>query len=508
MTIAKKDYILSLDQGTTSSRAVLFDHGGNIIGIARKELHQIYPEQGWVEHDPQEIWSGQMSVISEIMAKTSVNGKEIKGIGITNQRETTILWNRKTGIPVYNAIVWQDRRTAEHCDKLIVLGKQEFIQRKTGLIPDAYFSATKIRWILDNVKGVQKEAENGNICFGTVDSWLLWKLSSGKIHATDVTNASRTMLFNIHTMEWDNELLDLFAIPRSILPEVRSCSEIFGYTDPALTGFKVPVAGIAGDQQAALYGQMCFDEGMVKNTYGTGCFMIMNTGNKPVDSKNMLLTTIAWKIGNKINYGIEGSVFIAGAIIQWLRDGLRILDSADQSEEVALSVSDNGGIVVVPALSGLGAPYWDPYARGTIIGITRGTERGHIVRAAIESIAFQVKDVMDAMQSDFGKPIRELRVDGGASANNLLMQFQADILGIEVLRPEVMETTALGAAYMAGLATGFWENEAEIREQRNVSGHFTPSIDAKIRACYLENWDKALNRSRGWAGKREAERGK
>lgn len=494
----KKGYILALDQGTTSSRAVLFDHDGKIAGIARKEVPQIYPKQGWVEHDPQEIWSGQMSVISEIMAKTGITGRDVEAIGITNQRETTILWDKNTGLPVYNAIVWQDRRTADFCDKLKAAGKQEFIRSKTGLIPDAYFSATKINWILNNVQGVKERAAKGDICFGTVDSWLMWKLSNGKIHATDVTNASRTMLYNIHNLEWDTELLNLFDIPLSILPEVKSCSEIYGITDPEITGFSVPVSGVAGDQQAALFGQMCTEEGMVKNTYGTGCFLLMNTGNRRVESKNMLLTTIAWKIGNKVNWGLEGSVFIAGAIIQWLRDGLQIIDTTEQSEEVALSVPDNGGIVVVPALSGLGAPYWDPYARGTIIGITRGTQRGHIVRAALESIAFQVKDVLDAMQSDFGKPIKELKVDGGASVNDLLMQFQSDILGINVIRPEIMETTALGVAYMAGLATGFWADINEIQQKGKTVKCYEPSIDTASKAFYLRNWEKAINRSMGW----------
>jgi glycerol kinase len=496
--MAENKYILALDQGTTSSRAVLFDHDARIAGIARKEVPQIYPQQGWVEHDPQEIWSGQMSVVSEIMAKTGITGRDIEAIGITNQRETTILWDRKTGLPVYNAIVWQDRRTADYCDKLKAEGKQKLIRSKTGLIPDAYFSATKISWILENVQGVKEKAAKGDICFGTVDSWLIWKLSNGRIHATDVTNASRTMLYNIHILAWDAELLSLFNIPFSILPEVKSCSEIYGETDPEITGFSVPVSGVAGDQQAALFGQMCTEEGMVKNTYGTGCFLLMNTGDKPVESKNMLLTTIAWKMGNKVNWGLEGSVFIAGAIIQWLRDGLQIIDTAEQCEEAALTVPDNGGIVVVPALSGLGAPYWDPYARGTIIGITRGTERGHIVRAALESIAFQVKDVLDAMQSDFGKPIKELKVDGGASVNNLLMQFQSDILGIKVIRPEIMETTALGVAYMAGLATGFWNDINEIQQKGKTLKYYVPSIDTNSKAFYLRNWEKAINRSMGW----------
>jgi glycerol kinase len=493
----KSEYILALDQGTTSSRAILFNRAGEISGMAKKELSQIYPDKGWVEHDPDEIWSSQAAVISEVIARKKVSGSQLTAIGITNQRETTILWDRNTGNPVYNAIVWQDRRTASLCDDLISEGYGDMIRERTGLIPDAYFSATKIGWILDNIPGVRERAEAGEICFGTVDSWLLWKLSGGVIHATDVTNASRTMLFNIHTLKWDRDLIKLFRIPESILPTVKSCSEIYGYTDPHIIGYKVPIAGVAGDQQAALFGQLCIDEGMVKNTYGTGCFMIMNTGTKPVFSDNRLLTTIAWKIGKKVVYGLEGSVFIAGAAIQWLRDGLEIIKDAPSSETLAKSVYDNGGVSFVPALSGLGAPHWDPYARGTITGITRGTTRGHIARAALESIAFQVRDVLIAMEGDAGKRLLQLRVDGGASENNLLMQFQSDILGIEVVRPAVMETTGLGAAFLAGLAVGFWKSIEELRKQWTPESTFCPEMKKSIVEEHLANWNDALGRAMG-----------
>lgn len=469
-----------------------------MVGISKKEFTQLYPRPGWVEHDPSEIWSSQASVISELMAKKGISGEYIDSIGITNQRETTIVWDRESGDPVYNAIVWQDRRTAPVCDKLIADGHSDTIMKRTGLIPDAYFSATKLIWILDNVEGVRERAEKGELCFGTVDSWLLWKITGGQEHATDVTNASRTMMYNIHTLEWDNHLLELFNIPEAMLPEVRSCSEVYGVSDERITGYKIPVAGIAGDQQAALFGQLCLDKGMVKNTYGTGCFMILNTGNEAVVSSNRLLTTIAWMIGDKVTYGLEGSVFIAGAAIQWLRDGLEIIKSAPESEKLASEVDDNGGVYFVPALAGLGAPHWDPYARGTITGITRGTSRGHISRAALESIAFQVRDVLIAMQKDFGSKLSGLRVDGGACENDLLMQFQSDILGIDVIRPAVMETTALGAAYLAGLATGYWDSIDTLKEQWHVDKSFNPGMNERLVKNHLLNWRKALERAKGW----------
>ena len=489
---------MSLDQGTTSSRAILFNQEGRIEALARKEFTQIYPRPGWVEHDPKEIWSSQASVVSELMARKGIRGNNIDSIGITNQRETTILWDRSTGEPVYNAIVWQDRRTAPDCDKLIADGHTETIMKRTGLIPDAYFSATKVRWILDNVKGAREKAEKGELCFGTVDSLLLWKLTGGQEHATDVSNASRTMMYNIHTLEWDSHLLELFNIPDAILPEVRSCSEVYGVTDEHITGYRIPVAGIAGDQQAALFGQLCLDKGMVKNTYGTGCFMILNTGDEPVVSSNRLLTTIAWMIGDKVSYGLEGSVFIAGAAIQWLRDGLELIKTAPDSEKLASSVDDNGGVYFVPALAGLGAPHWDPYARGTLTGITRGTTKGHIARAALESIAFQVRDVLVAMQRDFGSNVAELRADGGASENDLLMQFQSDILGIDVVRPQVMETTALGAAYFAGLATGYWDSIDSIKNLSESNQSFSPAMKNEVLEAHLSNWQKALERAKGW----------
>lgn len=489
-------YILAIDQGTTSSRAILFDHSGGVAAVARRELTQIYPVPGWVEHDPDEIWSGQAAVISEVMARKRVTGTSLVAAGITNQRETTVLWDRESGNPVYNAIVWQDRRTANYCEELTESGYGEMIRERTGLIPDAYFSATKIKWILDNVPGVAARAAEGMICFGTVDSWLLWKMTGGSLHATDVTNASRTMLFNIHTMQWDDDLAELFGIPRSLLPEVRSCSEIYGYTMPHVTGHPVPVAGVAGDQQAALFGQFCLEEGMVKNTYGTGCFMILNTGSKPVSSSNRLLTTVAWKIGDSVSYGLEGSVFIAGAAIQWLRDGLGIIKDAPASEDLASSVPDAGGVAFVPALSGLGAPHWDPHARGIITGITRGTTAAHIARASLESIAFQVRDLLVAMENDSGRKIRELRVDGGASANGLLMQFQSDILGIEVVRPDVMETTAFGAACMAGLATGFWESAEELRSLPARHTTYSPAMDKRLLQQHLKRWRDAVDKAK------------
>lgn len=444
-------YILAFDQGTTSSRAIVFNQRGEAVAIAQKEFTQHFPQPGWVEHDAEEIWYTQLGVATEAVLKAGLSTQDIAGIGITNQRETAVVWDRTTHKPIAPAIVWQDRRTAAYCDQLKQEGHTEFIQKKTGLIPDAYFSATKLKWMLDNVDGAREKAEKGQLCFGTVDSWLLFKLTNGKVHATDVTNASRTMLFNIHTLQWDNKLLELFNIPKSVLPEVRSSSEVYGHTDHILTATDIPICGIAGDQQAALFGQMCTQPGMVKNTYGTGCFMLMNTGNQPILSKNNLLTTIAWKIGNDTQYALEGSVFIAGAVVQWLRDGLGVIRNSSEVEALAASVENNGGVYFVPAFAGLGAPYWNQYAKGTMMGITRGTTAAHIARASIESIAFQTMDVLNAMNADAGIDITELRVDGGATVNNLLMQFQSDMLKCKVVRPKITETTAAGAAFLAGL---------------------------------------------------------
>ncbi|MBP6445920.1 MAG: glycerol kinase GlpK [Saprospiraceae bacterium] len=485
-------YILSLDQGTTSSRAILFDHAGNIKGVAQKEFTQIFPQAGWVEHDPNEIWSTQIGVAAEVITKAGISVDQIAGIGITNQRETTVVWDRDTGEPIYNAIVWQDRRTAAYCDQLKAEGKAALIQQKTGLVIDAYFSATKIKWILDNVQDAREKAKQGKLCFGTIDTWLLWKLTHGKIHATDVSNASRTMLCNIHTLHWDGELQDIFDIPGNMLPQIRSSSEIYGYTDQIFTSARIPIAGIAGDQQAALFGQMCIEPGMVKNTYGTGCFMLLNTGEKAVISNNKLLTTVAWKIGDTVHYALEGSVFIAGAVVQWLRDGLKIIRSSDEIEALATSVESSDGVYIVPAFTGLGAPYWNQHARGTISGVTRGTTAAHIARASIESIAYQTLDVLQAMESDAGIQIRELRVDGGATVNNFLMQFQSDMLQCKVIRPAVTETTALGAAYLAGLATGFWKNIEEIKQQWQADTTFVPTIDEAKRGSLVEGWKKAV----------------
>lgn len=480
------DYILSLDQGTTSSRAIVFNHKGNIEAVAQKEFEQIYPQPGWVEHNPMEIWSTQLSVATEAIVKAGLNSKDIHAIGITNQRETTIVWDRETGLPVHNAIVWQDRRTSAYCDSM---RKQhgDMIRRKTGLIIDSYFSATKVRWILENVKGARDRANEGKLLFGTVDSWLIWKLSGGTTHVTDVTNASRTMLYNINTLQWDKELLELFAIPESMLPDVRSSSEVFCETAGNILAAKIPIAGIAGDQQAALFGQMCTKVGMVKNTYGTGCFMLMNIGDKPTISSNNLLTTIAWQINGKVTYALEGSIFIGGAVVQWLRDELGLISTSGDVEDLAAKVKDTGGVYMVPAFAGLGAPHWDQHARGTITGITRGTNSAHFARAALESIAYQTMDVLKAMEADAGTPIKELRVDGGATANNLLMQFQADILRCRVIRPKVTEVTALGSAYLAGLATGFWTSVEEIAEQWQVERNFEPAE--------IENYDELIN---GW----------
>ncbi|NLR89690.1 glycerol kinase GlpK [Flammeovirga agarivorans] len=493
----KHKFILSLDQGTTSSRAILFDHKGRINSIAQKEFKQIYPKPGWVEHDPKEIWSTQASVSAEVVAQAGLTGLDIAAIGITNQRETTIIWDTKTGKPIYNAIVWQDRRTAKFCDSL----KKKYskkIQEKTGLIIDAYFSASKINWLLNNVKGARQKAEKGLLKFGTVDSWLIWNLTRGKIHVTDVSNASRTMLFNIHDLKWDPELLKIFDIPESMLPEVKSSSEVYAKTATTLFASKIPISGIAGDQQAALFGQMCVNKGMAKNTYGTGCFIMMNTGKKAISSQNKLLTTIAWKIGDETNYALEGSVFVGGAAIQWLRDGLGIIKKAHHSEKIAKEVKDNGGVVFVPALTGLGAPYWDQYARGTILGITRGTEKGHIVRATLEAIALQSNDVLKAMEADVGKPTKELRVDGGASANNLLMQIQSDICQVDVVRPKDMETTALGAAFLAGLSIGYWDSIDEIQKIWEQEKIFSPKILEKECKKRIKSWKKAVKRSFSW----------
>ena len=492
-------YILSFDQGTTSSRAIIFDKTGSVKAIAQKEFTQIFPQPGWVEHNGNEIWSTQLGVAKKAIMKAGLSVRDIAGIGITNQRETTIVWDKHSRQPLYNAIVWQDRRTSEYCNELKKQGRAAKIQEKTGLVIDAYFSATKLKWILDNVSGARKKAEKGDLCFGTMDTWLLFNLTNGKVHATDVSNASRTMLFNIHTLQWDQELLNLFDIPSSVLPEVKSSSEVYGDTEALSPGIYVPVAGIAGDQQAALFGQMCINPGMVKNTYGTGCFMLMNTGNLPVSSKNNLLTTIAWQIGNQTTYALEGSVFIGGAVVQWLRDGLKIIKKASEVEKLALSVKDNGGVYFVPAFTGLGAPHWDQFARGTMLGITRGTTAGHIARASIESIAFQTLDVLHSMNADAFLSIKELRVDGGATANNLLMQFQSDILNCKVIRPKITETTALGAAYLAGLAIGFWKNINEIEKYWKAEKVFKPSMAAGARKKEMEKWMKAIRAAKLWA---------
>lgn len=491
--------VLSLDQGTTSSRSILFNHNGDIVALAQKEFEQIFPMPGWVEHDPEEIWSSQIGTIAEVVAKSGRTIQDIACIGITNQRETTVVWDRKTGKPVYNAIVWQDRRTSDYCQSLIDQGYSDTIREKTGLVVDAYFSATKLKWILDQIPGARERAEAGELAFGTIDTWLTWKLTSGKIHATDPSNASRTMLFNIHTLEWDDDLLSLFDIPGGILPEVRSSSEVYGMTDGIVPGSGIPISGIAGDQQAALFGQMCIHPGMVKNTYGTGCFMLMNTGTKAVVSENHLLTTIAWKIKDEVNYALEGSVFIAGAAVQWLRDGLKIIHTSGEVENLINDLDDSDGVYIVPAFAGLGSPYWNPFARGSIFGITRGTTQSHIAKATIDSIAFQTLDVLTAMESDASMKIKELRVDGGATVNEKLLQFQADILDTIVIRPKVLETTALGAAYMAGLAIGFWNSIAEIHTQWQVNRKFTPGMSTSDREEILNGWKRAVKASIYWA---------
>ena len=489
-----KQYILSLDQGTSSSRAIVFDEKGEICSVAQKEFRQIFPQSGWVEHDPHEIWASQASVIAEAIATIDINGLNIAGIGITNQRETTIVWDKETEEPVYNAIVWQDRRTSAYCDSLKAEGKTGFIRDKTGLILDAYFSATKIKWILDHVPGARERAEKGKLLFGTVDSWLIWRLTRGEVHVTDVTNASRTMLFNIHTLTWDEELLKLFHIPVSMMPEVKSSSEVYGHTKTTLFAHKVPIAGIAGDQQAALFGQMCIEPGMMKNTYGTGCFLLMNSGEKPIVSENNLLTTIAWKIGDKVNYALEGSIFVGGSVVQWLRDGLGVIKSSSEVEALAASVPDTNGVYFVPALTGLAAPWWDQYARGSISGISRGTTAAHIARAALEGIAFQTMYIVNAMVKDSGLPLKVLKVDGGAARNNLLMQFQADILNAPVIRPQVTETTALGAAYLAGLAVGYWSGIEDIKKQWQVDRRFEASGDAEKVEYAKQGWHNAVRR--------------
>jgi glycerol kinase len=502
-------YILALDQGTTSSRSMVFDKQGNVISVAQKEFRQIFSQPGWVEHDAEEIWSTQFGTMAEAVAKASITMKQIAGIGITNQRETTLVWERSTGKPIYNAIVWQDRRTAAFCDelkKMVVTVKtqnlaslSDVIKQKTGLVIDAYFSASKLKWILDSVTGARQKAENGELAFGTVDSWLVWKLSGGKIHVTDVSNASRTMLLNIHTAEWDDELLKIFTIPKSLLPEVKPSSKIYGVTGNIIPDSHLPIAGIAGDQQAALFGQLCTQPGMVKNTYGTGCFMLMNTGSKAFVSKNNLLTTIAWKIENEIEYALEGSVFIAGAVVQWLRDGLKIIRTSKEVEELATDVADTDGVYMVPAFAGLGAPHWNQHARGTMFGLTRGSTNAHIARAALESIAYQTYDVLKAMEADAGISIKELRVDGGATVNNALMQFQSDILNCKVVRPKITETTALGAAYLAGLAVGYWKNIDEIQEQWQIDKNFSPALSEEKRNELLKGWQRAVKASIAWA---------
>ena len=492
-------YILALDQGTTSSRAIVFDKKGEIKSTAQKEFKQIYPKAGWVEHDGNEIWSTQAGVAAEAITSAGLNGSNIAAIGITNQRETTLIWDRKTGKPVYNAIVWQDRRTSDYCDQLKNEGLAEKFREKTGLILDSYFSATKIKWILDNVEGVRERAKAGELAFGTMDTWLVWNFTRGETHITDVTNASRTMIYNIHEMKWDEELLEILDIPKNLLPEVRQSSEIYGKTKTTLFASEVPIAGIAGDQQAALFGQRCIDSGMVKNTYGTGCFMMMNTGEKPIKSNNNLLTTIAWQVNGKVEYALEGSIFIAGAVVQWLRDELGIIRKSADVEKLAASVNDNDGVYLVPAFAGLGAPHWDQHARGTMVGLTRGSNAGHIARAALEGIAYQALDVLKSMEADSGIDIKELRVDGGATANNLLMQFQSDILQAPVIRPKTLETTALGAAYLAGLAVGYWKDHNEINEQWQVDRRFEPEMEIKESERLIKGWDKALKAAKAWS---------
>ena len=493
-----KKYIMALDQGTTSSRAIIFDKDGGIVSLVQREFPQIFPKEGWVEHNPMSIWSTQIAACTEALMKIGGSWDEISCIGITNQRETVVVWDRETGIPVYNAIVWQCRRTAEYCQSLKDAGYTDLIRNKTGLLLDPYFSASKIAWILDNVEGVREKAEAGKLCFGTIDTWLIWNLTDGKVHATDYSNASRTMLFNINTLEWDKELLDIFNIPCSMLPVVNPSSHIYGYTDRTILGDEIPIGGVAGDQQAALFGQCCFDSGELKNTYGTGAFLLMNIGDKPMITDSGLVTTIAWGIDGKVNYALEGSVFVCGAAIQWLRDGMRVIESAADCEYYSKKVPDSGGVLVVPAFQGLGAPYWDPYARGIIIGITRATNKYHIIRATVESMAYQTADVIELMESSTGIKIEGLSVDGGASANDLLLSFQADILGTSVNRPECIETTALGAAYLAGLASGVYKSTDEIKENRKIAKTFNPEKDNSWREERISIWKKAVSRSLDW----------
>jgi glycerol kinase len=494
-------YILALDQGTTSSRAIVFDQNANIVAVGQREFQQIFPRPGWVEHDPNEIWATQIAVATEALGRAHLRPRDIAAIGITNQRETTVVWDRETGAPIYNAIVWQDRRTADFCDRLKQEGHESFIRERTGLVIDAYFSGSKVAWILDNVPGARAKAKAGKLAFGTIDSWLVWQLTSDSTHITDVTNASRTMLFNINTMQWDEDLLKLLGVPASMMPQVQPSSAVYGRVSTSLGVADVPISGIAGDQQAALFGQMCLSPGMAKNTYGTGCFLLQNTGERPAVSRNRLLSTVAWQIGGKTMYALEGSVFIGGAVVQWLRDGLGIIATSSDVVELARSVADNGGVYLVPAFSGLGAPHWDPYARGTIVGITRGTTAGHIARAAVESIAFQVADLLSAVKDDAGIDLPELRVDGGAAVNDALLQFQADLLGVTVVRPQVTETTALGAAYLAGLAVGFWDSTETLARHWRVDKRFEPSQAASHSAARRAEWHEALNRSKGWIAK-------
>lgn len=490
-----EQYILALDQGTSSSRAIVFDSKGTPVSVSQKEFTQYFPQPGWVEHNPMEIWSSEAAVIAESISAIDINGKNIAAIGITNQRETTIVWDAETGTPVYNAIVWQDRRTSEYCDSIKAQGLTEMIRSKTGLIVDAYFSATKIRWILENVPGARQKAEEGKLRFGTVDTWLVWMLTRGEVHVTDVSNASRTMLLNINTLQWDDELLSLFGIPKSMMPQVRSSSEVYGHTKTTIFAHPVPIAGIAGDQQAALFGQMCTEPGSVKNTYGTGCFLLMNSGTKPIMSSNNLLTTVAWKIGDTVNYALEGSIFVAGSVVQWLRDGLGIIRSSAEVEALATSVPDNAGVFFVPALTGMGAPYWDQYAKGTITGLTRGATAAHIARAALEGIAFQTMDIVEAMKKDAGVDLKELKVDGGASRNNFLMQFQSEVLGVEVIRPKVTETTAIGAAYLAGLAVGFWDSIDTVKQQWQQERTFSPEMPQEKVEALKAGWKDAVGRT-------------
>jgi glycerol kinase len=489
-------HILALDQGTTSSRAIVFDHDGSVVAMAQQEFRQIFPKPGWVEHDAQEIWASQLSVARQAIDRAGITATDVAAIGVTNQRETTVVWDRNTGKPIGHAIVWQDRRTAAACDRLRGRGLASTIRRKTGLVIDAYFSATKLQWMLTHVPGARARARAGELAFGTVDSWLIWNLTGGRQHVTDPGNASRTMLYNIHTNNWDEELLRIFGVPRSMLPEVRSSSEVYG--ECRLFGAPIPIAGIAGDQQAALFGQACTKPGMVKNTYGTGCFMLMHTGTKPIRSRNNMLTTIAWRIGNRTEYALEGSIFIAGAAVQWLRDALGVIAASSEVETLASQAADSAGVYFVPAFAGLGAPHWDQRARGLLIGLTRGSTKAHLARATLEAIAYQVADVLRAMQNDAKIPLKELRVDGGASVNNLLMQFQADVLGVPVVRPKISETTALGAAYLAGLATGYWKDQAAIAKQWQVDRRFAPTIGSRARTALMAGWSKALDRARTW----------